>query len=261
MATIIDFNTKLIEESRRAIVVTNRTWTNPMPERQRHAADPIKDPDDIRRICEYLVAHKRYRDNLLFTAGVNLGFRCGDLLQLKWGHLFTEEGMPRASFTFVEDKTEKYRTAYPNQAVWDAVYLYVEQLQEARGGIDLDLFVFRSESNRSTANKPLSVKSVERLLKEIINEKLGIEIHASTHCLRKTFGYHVVMNAPDRTRALELLCYMLNHSSTSETLKYIGITDDEVAATYQNLNLGLLDPSSCFNSIIGDTLQARSMVG
>lgn len=257
MATIA-FDKKLIETSRRSIVVTNRIWENPMPERKRHAADPIKDPDDIRRVCEYLVANGRYRDNLLFTAGINLGFRCGDLLQLKWGHLFTGDGMPRASFTFQEDKTEKFRTAYPNEAVWDAVYRYVEQLQELHGGIDLDLFVFRSESNRSTANKPLSVKSVERILKEIINDHVGIDIHASTHCLRKTFGYHVVMGATDRSRAVELLCYMLNHASTAETLKYIGITDDEVEAAYQNLNLGLLNPGQCFDIMVGSSSVSSS---
>lgn len=242
MATIVNFEKNLIDQSRRAIVVTNPTWTNPTPARKRHAAEPIKDPDDIRRICEYLVANGRYRDNLLFTAGINLGFRCGDLLQLKWGHLFNGDGMPNASFTLQEDKTGKYRTAEPSQAVWDAAYAYVEQLQVTNGGIDLDSFVFRSESNRSTSNKPLSVKSVERLLKEIINENLGINIHASTHCLRKTFGYHVVMSFEDRSRAVELLRYMLNHDSAADTMRYIGITDDEIRGVYKNLNLGLLNP-------------------
>ena len=227
------------------VPVNNSIWTNPMPEKKRHAADPIKDPDDIRRISEYLVANKRYRDNLLFIAGINLGFRCGDLLQLKWGHLFDVdeygEAVERESFTFQEDKTEKFRTAYPNEAVWNAVYLYIEEL----GSIDLDSYIFRSISNRSTANVPISVKSTERLLKEIINEKLGINIHASTHCLRKTFGYHVVMGAKDRSRAVELLSYMLNHSGTTETMKYIGVTDDEAMDAYKNLNLGLLDPGSC----------------
>lgn len=161
MATIA-FDKNLIETSRRSIVVTNRIWDNPMPERKRHAADPIKDPDDIRRVCEYLVANGRYRDNLLFTAGINLGFRCGDLLQLKWGHLFTGNGMPRASFTFQEDKTEKFRTAYPNEAVWNAVFSYAEQLQELRGGIDL-VFLFleatptRAPPQSSRASRARSV--------------------------------------------------------------------------------------------------------
>lgn len=242
MATI-QFND--IAKSRRSIIVTNPIWNDPTPQMKKHAAEPLKDPDDVLRVCEYLVANNRYRDNLLFTAGINLGFRCGDLLQLKWGHFFQSNGEQRASITLQEDKTDKLRTVYPNQAVWDAVFLYAEELQELHGGIDLDHFVFRSNSNRCKKNQPLDVKSVERILKEVINEKLGINIKAGTHCMRKTFGYHMVMGARDRTRAVELLSKILNHSSTAVTMSYIGITDDEIRAAYENLNLGLLDPAAC----------------
>ena len=86
---------------------------------------------------------------------------------------------------------------------------------------------------------------MERILKEVINEKLGINIKAGTHCMRKTFGYHTVMGARDRTRAVELLSKILNHSSTTVTMSCIGITDDEIRAVYENLNLGLLDPAAC----------------
>lgn len=245
MATLLSYSKIAISRKPNQVNIINSNWTDPSPQPKSHAAEPIKDPDDIRRICEYLVANNRYRDNLLFTAGINLGFRCGDLMRLKWGHFFSPDSSPRDSIILREDKTDKYRVVYPNEAVWSAVYLYAEHLDELYGGVDLDSFLFRSESNRCKENKPLDNKSVERILKQLINVDMGIKINASTHCLRKTFGYHMVMGAKDRTRAVELLCKIFNHSSTIVTLSYIGITDDEIRDAYENLNLGLLNPAAC----------------
>ena len=87
----------------------------------------------------------------------------------------------------------------------------------------------------------LKRRSVERILKEVINDELGIPVKASTHCLRKTFAYQVIMNAKDRSRAIEFLQKIFGHSSQQVTLHYAGITDDEIQDMYQNLNLGRLD--------------------
>ena len=85
---------------------------------------------------------------------------------------------------------------------------------------------------------PLTVRSIERLLKSIVNDECQIPVHASTHMLRKTFAYHFLMEAPDRNRALELLSMQLNHSSIAYTLRYIGITQDEILDTCFRLDLG-----------------------
>ena len=83
----------------------------------------------------------------------------------------------------------------------------------------------------------MSRRSVERLLKEITNDEIGLRIHASTHCLRKTFGYHMAMSAPDRSRAVAFLQHIFGHSNAGYTLLYIGITEEEVEASYNRLNL------------------------
>ncbi len=228
-----------------SITIVNPIFEDTTPKPKRHPADPLKKVADIQRICNYLVEQQRYRDNLLFTAGINLGFRCGDLLQLKWGHLLYPDGSYRASVTLQEQKTDKHRTAYYCQAIWDAADLYLERLERDYGGVDLNSFIFMGESNRNTSNKPLTVYSVERILKSVINDELHIDINASTHCMRKTFGYHVVMTARDRTRAVELLQKIFGHSAPSITLAYIGITNEEIRSVYENLNLGLLNPAQC----------------
>ena len=226
------------------ISVAGAIFDDPTPPKRRHSADPIKDPDDLNRISEHLVATGRYRDNLLFVAGINFGLRCGDLVRLKIGHLVywdkeREQLFPNRSFTIIEEKTERRRTLYINEAVAKATALYIQQLasKNARHEVDLNNYLFRSQSNRSTSDQPMAVRSVERLLKEIINEELGIDVHASTHCLRKTFGYHMAMSAPDRSRAVSFLQHIFGHSTSTYTLLYIGITDEEIEASYNRLNL------------------------
>ncbi|WP_253200353.1 hypothetical protein [Clostridium estertheticum] len=46
------------------------------------------------------------------------------------------------------------------------------------------------------------------------------------HPLRKTFGYHAYQNGS----SLELLMDIFNHSSKTQTLRYIGITEDQKIA-------------------------------
>ena len=70
----------------------------------------------------------------------------------------------------------------------------------------------------------------------IINEackKAGINDSVGTHTLRKTFGYHHYQTFHD----VAILQYLLNHSSPSITLRYIGITQDNVESTLQNFEL------------------------
>ena len=54
-----------------------------------------------------------------------------------------------------------------------------------------------------------------------------------THSLRKTWGYHAQMNGVD----LALITYKLTHSSLAYTKRYLCITDDELEAVVQRLNL------------------------
>lgn len=243
MATIIRFPQDNIIFRPPEVTVTNFEYTDPTPQKDRHAAEPVKSRDDILRISRHLIEAGRYRDNLLFIMGINFGYRCSDLVQIKFGHVikfdgYKDDGTPllsyKPSLTLQEKKTKKLRTVYLNKAVCNALDLYVRDL----GSIDFDSYLFRSASNRSTSNQPLAVRSVEQILKDVINKELNIQVRASTHCLRKTFGYHVVMSAPDRSRAVQFLQTIFGHRSPVTTMTYIGITDDEIMGVYQNLNLG-----------------------
>lgn len=215
--------------------IVGGTFEDDHIEKKKHAAEPIKSLEDIQYVSQYLIDRRRYRDNLLFIAGINLGLRCGDLLQLKIGHMLDSSGNYRSKIVLQEQKTGKIREAWLNDAVYDAMDLYLSDI----GEVDLNDYLFKGIGNRSkNSNQPMRVDTAEKLLKKIVNEECGITVHASTHMLRKTFSYHVIMSAPDRARAIEFLQKILGHSSPSITLAYAGITDDDIKATYQKLNLG-----------------------
>lgn len=205
-----------------------------------HAAQPIKSMDDIELISKYLINSGRYRDNMLFIVGINFGLRVSDLRVLRFSNIINENLTFKDSFAVFEQKTrntrkrKKNRYITINTAVIEAVTLYLENTPN----VTLSDYMFRSLSNRGgNLNEPLSIKSVDRILKGIASE-LNLSVKISTHTLRKTFCYHQMVMSHNDNRKLLLLQKMLNHSSPAQTLDYIGITSEEIDEAYRKLNLG-----------------------
>ena len=55
-----------------------------------------------------------------------------------------------------------------------------------------------------------------------------------THSLRKTFGYHAFKQTGGN---LPLVQKLLNHSSSGETLRYIGIDREQMDSVFLTINL------------------------
>lgn len=206
-----------------------------------HAAEPIKCLDDIKKISEYLLEQGRYRDYMLFIVGINFGLRVSDLRMLRFSNLINDNFTFRDSFPVFEKKTrntrkkKKNRHITINNAVMDAVTLYLEN----HDGVSLSDYMFRSESNNgSNVNQPIAIRTIDRILKEIAVD-LELNVKMSTHTLRKTFCYWVMVKGHNDPRRLLLLQRMLNHSTPAQTLDYIGLTDEEMADAYNSLNLGV----------------------
>lgn len=218
-----------------------------------HRSEPIKDINDIYKISEYLIGKGRYRDNMLFIVGINFGLRVSDLIRLRFSNLINDDLTFKTTFPILELKTrntrknKRNRYITINDAVMDAVTLYLQHSPSS-----LSDYMFRSESNRgSNENKPINRKSVDRILKSIAYE-LNIDVRMSTHTLRKTFAYHHMLMANNDPRKLLLLQKMFGHSSMSQTLDYIGITQEEIEEAYKSLNLGQMTPNTLINSMIGE---------
>lgn len=209
------------------------------PIAEEHAAEPIKSIDDIEKVSRYLIENGKYRDNMLFILGINFGLRISDLLQLRFCTLIDENLTFRTTFPILEKKTrntrkhQRNRYISINEAVVEAVTLFLQHNE-----CTLDDYLFKCESNRGGhKNVPLDRSSVDRILKKIARE-VGLTERVSTHTLRKTFGYHQMVMSGNDPRKLLLLQKIFGHSTSAQTLDYIGITEEEITDAYLGLNLG-----------------------
>lgn len=205
-----------------------------------HSAEPIKDMNDIMRVTNYLKSQKRWRDNMIFIVGINFGLRISDLRMLRFCDLINPDFSFKVSFPVFEKKTrntrkrKKNRYVSINDAVVEAVTLYLANTPN----VSLSDYLFRSESNRgANDNVPMARYSFERILKGIATD-LGITSNASTHMLRKTFGYWIMVRGNNDPRTLLLLQKIFGHSTVAQTLTYIGVSEEEIRDAYMNLNIG-----------------------
>lgn len=223
-----------------------------------HTSEPIKEMEDIDRIRDYLIQNKRFRDNMLFIVGINFGLRVSDLLTLRFSHLITDEFIFRDRFAILEKKTrntrkvKKNRYITINDAVVEAVTLYLENTP----GVRLSDYLFRSESNHGiNENRPMHRSSVDRIMKGIASD-LGLSCKVATHTLRKTFAYHQMVMSGNDPRKLLLLQKMFGHSTSAQTLDYIGITVEEIDEAYRKMNLGSKNYNYLVDSVLLEETQS-----
>lgn len=172
------------------------------------------------------------RNKMLFVLGINLGVRASDLCGLKFSFFMNTDGSFKGYYSLQPKKTRKtgkFVKLYFNQAVKNMITQYLEEYPVE----DLNEYLFKSR----VGDGHITEKSLGRIVKDAAAE-IGIERNICSHSLRKTFGYFVYHNATDKNNALIILQSIFNHSSPAITSKYIGLTDDEIGATFNDLNLG-----------------------
>lgn len=205
-----------------------------------HSAEPLKNVSDIKRIRDYFLSKGQYRNHMLFVMGINVGLRISDLLNLKFSHIIDVNGEYRDWIVLTEKKTGKTRKFALSNVSKNAIELYIKQFPD----VTRDTYLFRSESNNNTenVNNHMSRRGVQYFINKAFDE-LKLPQRHGTHILRKTFAYHALMkgDAFERARSLEKLQRLLNHSSSAITLRYAGITDEEVFDTYTNMDYDLVN--------------------
>ncbi len=189
-----------------------------------NTVEAIKDKKKIDSMKKILRA-KNLRDYLLFVLGINIGMRISDLLQLRWGDVLDQKNKPMEYFWVKEHKTSKKRKIMLNDASRKAL----GEVYAVCVGVTAQDFLFVSQKGE---NRPISRVHAWHVLNEAA-KAVGIDGRIGTHTLRKTFGYHAYKQGTDIT----LLQQVFNHAAPSITLRYIGITQDEIDNVYISLNL------------------------
>ncbi|EOR25669.1 tyrosine-type recombinase/integrase [Cytobacillus oceanisediminis] len=181
--------------------------------------DPIKEIESINAIKEVLRKQSQ-RDLLLFVLGINTGIRVSDLLALKVQDVRDESGIKE--FLYLRDSGE-VKAYYLNSKVHAELESYLQEHEFKE-----DEFLFKSQKN----NQPITRQQAYRIINKAA-KLVGITGKIGMHTLRKTFGYH----AYRKGIAISLLMDVYNHTSRSETLKYIGIKKQEKRLVKVDVNL------------------------
>lgn len=186
---------------------------------------PIRDKKKIDTIKKILLV-KNVRDYCLFTLGINSGLRISDLLKLQISDVIDENGKIRNRITLREKKTNKTKDFPISDVARKAI---TEYLKSRRFEHDEPFFLSKKKHNgKASLQRDQAYKIINNAAREIgITDKIG------THTLRKTFGYHAYKSGV----AIEVIQKLFNHSTPSITLRYIGITQDDLDNVYLNLNL------------------------
>lgn len=182
---------------------------------------PIKDLKQIETMKK-LLRQQNLRDYCLFVLGINSGLRISDLLKLQVTDVI-ENGKIKDRIRLREKKTNKFKDFPLSEKTKQAIKEYLKTRDYTENE---PLFI--SRKNKGFLLRQQAYKIINNVAKSIgIKEKIG------THTLRKTFGYHAYNNGYDIT----LIQKLFNHSSPSVTLRYIGITQEELDDVYLSLDL------------------------
>ena len=182
---------------------------------------PIRDLKKIDTIKK-LLKQQNLRDYCLFVLGINSGLWISDLLKLRISDV-SEKGKIKDRIRLREKKTNKFKDLPLSNSTKSALkeYLKTREYNENEP-------LFISRKNKGFLLRQQAYKIINDVAKSVgIKEKIG------THTLRKTFGYHAYNNGYDIT----LIQKLFNHSSPAVTLRYIGITQDEMDDVYLSLDL------------------------
>lgn len=167
---------------------------------------PFRSLDKLEDMKWSLKRHCSERDYILFLLGINTGLRVTDLLNLK-----ISDVKGKKKIAVKEGKTKKNRTIQLAN-IYEELNSYIKTL-------DCTDWLFPSRKG----DKPISRIQAYRQLNKA-SEMVDIPDGIGTHTMRKTFGYWYYK----QTKDIATLQTILNHSHPEITLRYIGITDEEI---------------------------------
>ena len=192
--------------------------------------EPIRSLEHIKAAQEYYrtvgkTKWHRMRNYMIFTLGVSVGIRGGDLLNLRIGDVLNNDGSVKDYIWCIESKTRKTNQPKINETAKKAILEYIAELKT----VNFNDYLILSERKGK-----MDESQLYRILHKL-NTDLGFEEHIGAHSLRKTFGYWNLKLHPNDMQALAIIQDMLNHSSSQTTLRYCGITREDKDKYYNEI--------------------------
>lgn len=174
--------------------------------------DPIKNKKNVIKIINELKKGNE-RNVILFKIGIYTGLRIEDILRLK------VKNINGNTLEIQQGKTKKYKRIQLNEDIRKNLKDYIK-------GKGAEEYIIKS---RNGHNKPLSYTQAYRIIK-LAAKKARIKGNYATHSLRKTYAYTLYEN-----NDLSIVQGALDHDNQLTTLKYIGVTDEEINKATMNL--------------------------
>lgn len=186
----------------------------------KNLVEPIKGKEQVKAVEKHLEGYSK-RNQLIFIFGINTGLRVSDILALD-----ISDVKNRTYVEIREKKTGKYKRFPLNEKLKKLIKEYLKEREKQYSISEGEpLFIGKKHCR-------LNRSQVYRFLNEAC-KAVGLNINVGTHTMRKTFGYHHYKQFND----IALLQKILNHSSPSITLRYIGIDQETIDISYNNFEL------------------------
>jgi site-specific recombinase XerD len=184
--------------------------------------EALRDIKQINAIKRYLKKQSD-RDYLLFVFGINTGLKITEMLSIKVEDILTEPSLIKDYYSMVTKESEATKEVYLNETVKKILLHYIQSADLKR-----EDYLFLSKKTKMPITRQQAYRIISRAA-----DSVGIKGKIGTNSLRKTFGFH----AYKRGVAISLLQKHFNHSSPSETLKYLGISKNEDMKTQIDVRL------------------------
>lgn len=184
-----------------------------------NTVQPIRDEETLRRCFEIAREHDQRRKKgevcweLLLSVGFSTSLRISDISKMRVRDIVgTERVQVKAQ------KTGKVTNIFVNREARKRI----ERLLRGRGPDEL---VFQSRQKDPETKQPRAItrQRAYQIMNHIACEA-GIKDRIGCHTLRKTFGYRYYKATGDVVSLQRILC----HSSSRETLLYIGVIQEEI---------------------------------
>jgi integrase len=172
--------------------------------------------DEIHRLIRYFKKLGNIRMCLLIEFGVKTLLRYSDLSRIKWVDIVGKD-----TLILNEKKTNKRREITIGNTLKDSIEITYNELKQP----NKEEFVFK-----------YTLQHTNLLLKEGGRDCKIRNKNISTHSMRKSGSRYIWENNGNSDEYLIKLSSILNHSSTSVTRRYLGISREEIKDIYQSFD-------------------------